>query len=206
MELSDAIRRRRMVRRFTGEAVEAGAIDRIVAAGLSGPTAGHSQGISVVLLTDPDDVAAAAADCGEAGYTERGFDPWLSTAGALAVLCVEPTTYRRRYAEPDKDPSVVEAIPWWWFDGGAALGFMLLTAVDEGLAAGFHGGHRIGGLRERLGIPDGIEVAGIVAIGHPAPDRRSSSLDRGKRPEADVVHRGRWGAARRTGGPDPAAG
>jgi len=193
MELSEAIRRRRMVRRFTGDAVEPASLGRIVAAGLSGPTAGHSQGISFVLVTDREEIAAAAADCGEAEHVARGFGPWLSTAGALVVLCVEPGTYRRRYAEPDKDPSVVEAIPWWWFDGGAALSLMLLAAVDEGLAAGFHGGHRIGDLAERLGIPGDIEVAGIVAIGHPAPDRRSASLDRGGRPQADTVHRDRWG-------------
>jgi nitroreductase len=192
MDLSEAIRRRRMVRRFTGDPVEPAALDRIVSAGLSGPTAGFSQGISVVLITEPAEIATAAADCGEAEYVARGFDPWLSTAAALVVLCVEPDTYLRRYSEPDKDPAVMEAIPWWWFDGGAALSLMLLAAVDEGLAAGFHGGHRIGDLAERLGIPGDIDVAGIVAIGHPAPDRRSASLDRGRRPVSEVVHRGAW--------------
>ena len=206
MEVSEAIRRRRMVRHFTGQPVDADALDRILTAGLSGPTAGHSQGISVVVITEPEEIAAAAAECGEAGYVERGFDPWLSTAGALVVLCVEPGTYRRRYSERDKDPSVVEAIPWWWFDGGAALSLMLIAAVDEGLAAGFHGGHRIGGLGGRLGIPEDVQVAGVVAIGHPAPDRRSTSLDRGRRPAREVAHRGRWGHERSPGGPGAPAG
>lgn len=192
MELGEAIRRRRMVRRFTADPVEPEAVERIARAGLSGPSAGFAQGVSLVVLTDRADIETAAADCGEQAYVARGFDPWLSTAGALVVLCVEPDTYRARYSEPDKDPAVLEAVPWWWVDGGAALAMMLLASLDEGLAAGFHGGQRIGRMRQRLGIPEAVEIVGVLAIGHPAPDRKSSSLRRGRRPDTEVLHHRRW--------------
>ncbi|MFH1103689.1 MAG: nitroreductase family protein [Actinomycetota bacterium] len=190
MEFRDVLRRRRMVRRYTGDAVPAGAVDRIVEAGVRGPSAGWSQGISVVSVTDRGTIAAIAHACGEHRYVAAGFDPWLSTAGALIVLCVEPAVYRARYSERDKDLRTLEGVPWWWVDGGAALMAILLAAVDEGLAAGFHGGRGMDEVRRILGIPDDVEVVGVVTVGHPAPDRRSRSLARGRR--RGTVHRERW--------------
>ncbi|HLE38381.1 MAG TPA: nitroreductase family protein [Acidimicrobiia bacterium] len=190
MDLAEALRRRRMVRHYTGAPVAPDALDRIVAAGLSAPSAGWAQGIAIVVVTDPMRIAAIAAACGEAQRVERGFDPWLSTAGAHLVICLEPAVYRTRYSAPDKDPGVLEAIPWWWVDGGTALMAMLLTAVAEGLAAGVQGGHRAAPIRPLLGIPDDVVLLGIVTVGHPAPDRRSSSLEAGPRPGR--VHRERW--------------
>lgn len=190
MEFGEVIRRRRMVRRYTGDPIPPDALDRILWAAVHGPSAGWSQGVSVVAITDPDRVRRLAAVCGESEYVAAGFDPWLSTAGAMIVVCVEPAVYRARYSEPDKNPAALEGVPWWWVDGGAALMGILLATVDEGLAAGFHGVRGIDEIRTMLGIPDEVEVVGVVTVGHPAPDRRSGSLARGRR--ADTIHRERW--------------
>ena len=77
---------------------------------------------------------------------------------------------------------------------------VLLAAVDEGLAAGFFGVHRLDGLRDVLDIPDGVMPAGVVTIGHPAPDRRSSSLDRGRKSVAQTIHWERWDVGQSAGG------
>ena len=190
MDVSDALRRRRMVRRFTGDPIKPEVAAGIAAAVTDAPTAGNAQGITVISVTDPDRIRRLAAACGEQRYVDRGFDPWLSLAAQHIVLCAEPERYRERYAEADKDPAVLNAIPWWWVDAGAALMAILLAAVDAGLAAGFHGGHGADDVRPILGIPDEVLLVGLVAVGHPAPDRRSSSLDRPKR--KDVVHRDTW--------------
>ncbi|MEE9298410.1 MAG: nitroreductase family protein [Acidimicrobiia bacterium] len=190
MHVGEALRRRRMVRRFTGGPIESDAAERIAAAATRAPTAGNAQGITVISVTDAGKIGEIARACGEERYVERGFDPWLSTAAQHIVLCAEPERYRERYSEPDKDQAVLDAVPWWWVDAGASLMAVLLSAVDHGLAAGFHGGHGADGVREVLGIPDEVLVVGVVAIGHPAPDQRSSSLDRPKRD--DAVRRERW--------------
>ncbi len=190
MDFSEALRRRRMVRRFTGDPITPEQADRIASAASRAPTAGNTQGITVVSVTDADRIGSIAQACGEQGYIDKGFDPWLSTAAQHIVLCTEPDRYRERYTEPDKDASALDAVPWWWIDAGASMMAMLLAAVDEGLAAGFHGGHGAEGVRELLSIPEPVELVGIVAVGHPAPDRRSSSLDRLKRD--DSVRHERW--------------
>jgi nitroreductase len=190
MEFGEVLRRRRMVRRYSGESVAPESLERILAAALHGPSAGWAQGICVVSVAEATTIAAIAAACGEAGYVAAGFDRWLSTAGSMIVLCVEPDVYRARYAESDKDPGVLEGTPWWWVDGGAALMAILLATVDEGLAAGFHGRRGSDHVKAILGIPGSVEVVGIVTIGHPLPDRRSGSLKRSRRTGA--IHREHW--------------
>ncbi len=184
MNVGEALRRRRMVRRFTGAPIGSEITDRIAAAATRAPTAGNAQGITIVSVTKPERIRQIADACGERSYTERGFDPWLSTAGQHLALCTEPERYRERYAEPDKDPAALDAIPWWWVDAGAALMAVLLAAVEEGLAAGFHGGHGAAGVPAILGIPNSVELVGVVAVGHPLPDRRSTSLNRPRRDDA----------------------
>lgn len=188
MEFTDVVRRRHMVRHYTGEPVDPEALDRVVDAARRAPSAGGAQGVSVVVVTDPVSIAAVAERCGEARYLERGFPPWLSSAPAHLVLCVEPEVYRARYRQPGKDPGVLDAIPWWWVDGGATLMAVLLAAVAEGLAAGFLGGHSTQGVAELLGVPAEVEVLGVVTVGHPAPEGRAVSPGRRRR----TVHRQRW--------------
>jgi len=190
VDVGEALRRRRMVRRFTGQAVPADTALRIASSISRSPTAGNAQGVTVITTTDPARIRAIADACGEQEYIARGFDPWLSSAGQHIVLCAEPDRYHARYSAPDKDPAVLSSIPWWWVDAGAALMALLLSAVDEGLAAGFHGGHGADDLPGLLEIPAGVLTVGVVAVGHPAPDRRSSSLDLPTRNE--IVRHDRW--------------
>lgn len=190
MDFAEALRRRRMVRRFAGDPIDPDAADRIAATATRAPTAGNAQGITVVSVTEASTITEIARACGEERYVAAGYDPWLSTAAQHLVLCAEPQRYQERYAEPDKDAAVLEAVPWWWVDAGASMMAVLLAAVDEGLAAGFHGGHGADGLYGLLGIPSDVLIVGVIAVGHPAPDRRSGSLDRPKRD--DAVRRQRW--------------
>jgi nitroreductase len=159
VEYRRLLARRRMVRSYRPDPVDPSALERIARAALRAPSAGHSQGISVVVITDRDRRAAVASLAGESSYVAKGKDPWLSRAPAHLVLCVEPGRYHRRYSEPDKDSAAL-AIPWWWVDAGAALMAVLLAAADEGLAAGFLGAHAVPGLGVLVGLPDGITPLG----------------------------------------------
>lgn len=202
MEFADVLRRRRMVRNYTAEPIDPNALERVARAALRAPSAGYSQGLAVVVVTDADIRRQVAEAAGESEYVARGFDPWVSRAPALIVLSVSEAAYHRRYRMPDKvddqGREIEWPIPYWWVDAGAGLMALLLAAVDEGLAAGFLGAHSTDDLRSILDIPAEYAPIGVVTLGHPAPDRRSGSLDRGPRPLEEVVHRERWG------GPDPA--
>jgi nitroreductase len=192
MEFSDVVRQRRMVRNYTAEAVDPAAVSRIIDAAVRAPSAGFSQGQRFVIVTDADTRAAVATAAGEGEYLEKGFDPWISKAPVHIVICVDEQAYRDRYAEPDKRGIHDWTVPYWWVDAGASLMAILYAAVDEGLAAGFLGAHAMNELRDAVGIPPGILVAGIVTLGHAASDKRSGSLDRGRAPRSEMVHWEKW--------------
>lgn len=196
MEFRKVLAKRRMVRNYTDEPVDQAALQRVAEAATRAPSAGFSQGQAVVVVTDPEARRQIAAAAGEATYVAQGFDPWISRAPALLVLCVSEDAYHRRYQMPDKvgdDGSEIEwPVPFWWVDAGASLMAVLLAAIDEGLAAGFLGVHAFTDLRRLIGVPDEYSIVGVVTIGHPAPDRRSSSLDLGRRPPATVIHHDAW--------------
>lgn len=188
-----------MVRNYTDEPVAANALDRIMVAAARAPSAGFSQGQRFIVVTDRSTRSAIAAACGEDDYVAQGFDPWISRAPVHVVVCTDKGAYLERYAEPDKARNGLDLseedgweVPYWWVDAGASMMAILYAAVDEGLAAGFLGAHATADLESALGIPDHISVVGICTIGHPAEDRRSSSLARGWRPSAEVVMRDRW--------------
>ena len=192
----DVVQRRRMVRNYLDRPVSSEALERIVAAAQRAPSAGFSQGQALVVVTDANERSAIASLAGEAEYVAAGMDPWISRAPVHVIVCVSKHLYFERYAEPDKKGEANTdkdwPVPYWWVDAGATMMLLLLAAVAEDLAAGFLGSHRMPELKERLEIPDHMEPIGIVTIGYPAPDRRSSSLDRARRSTSEVVHRERW--------------
>lgn len=197
MEFRDVISKRRMVRNYTDQPVDRSTIDRLIEATRRAPSAGFSQGQYLVVVTSPETRRHIADFSGESQYVAAGFAPWISRAPVHFVICTSEADYHRRYQEPDKvdaqGKEITWPVPYWWVDAGASMMLLLLAAVDEGLAAGFLGGHSIPGLRELLNIPDEVTPIGVVTVGHPAPDQKSGSLKRGWKPPSDVVHRERWG-------------
>lgn len=198
MEFEELLNSRRMVRHYAPEPVDERRLEKILQAARRGPSAGFTQGQSFVVVTDPARRAEIAGIAGEPGYVKRGFDPWLSSAPVQVVVCVSEQAYHRRYREPDKLTGGAERpwpVPYWYVDGGCALMLLLLAAANEGLAAGFLDleAEGYGALKRLLGIPAEVQPIGLVTIGVAAPDRRSGSLARGRKPEAEVVHRERWG-------------
>lgn len=197
MEFEAVVRRRRMVRNFSDEPVDPAAIARILDLARHAPSAGFTQGQSFVVVTDPADRKAIAELCGESSYVAGGFAPWISKAPVLIVPCTSEAAYHRRYQEPDKigadGSEIAWPVPYWHMDIGCAVMVLLLAVVDEGLAAGFAGSWDLDGLRALLGIPAEVTPVGVIPVGHPAPDKRSPSLARGRKPAAEYAHYGRWG-------------
>lgn len=198
MEFNEVIRRRRMVRNYTEDPVSDAQIERILEAARRAPSAGFSQGQSFVVITDAQTRSRVARLAGEELYTSKGFDPWISRAPVLVVVCTSEQVYRRRYDEPDKrsagKPAIDWPVPYWFVDAGCSMMLLLLAAVDEGVGALFFAiswGEEA--VLADLGVPAGFRPIGAVALGHPAgDDRPSSSLARGRRPVDQVVHRGGW--------------
>jgi len=188
-----------MVRHFTDEAVPIATVEDIVRVAQRAPSAGFSQGVSFVLVTDPEVRKKVARLAGEEGYTSSRLapmHPFISEAPVQIVVCTSEKVYKDRYREPDKavpgQPEMEWPTPYWHTDAGCALMLLLLAAVDRGLSGAFVGLWDKQGMRDLLDIPDHFHPIGIVMIGHGAEDVKSPSLKRGRRSLDEVLHYQRW--------------
>jgi FMN reductase [NAD(P)H] len=197
MEFADVLRRRRMVRSYTAEPVAREVVERIVERGRKAPSAGFSQGLSFVVVTDPEGRRAVARAGGEEWYTEQGMPAWLSQAPVHVVVCVREEAYHERYRRADKlqeDGTEIEwPVPWWYADAGKAIMLLLLCAVDEGLGAGMFGFHDAADCREALGIPADVTPVAAVTIGHPGENEVPGSRSKFPwKPAEEVIRWERW--------------
>ncbi len=186
-----------MVRDFEDRHIPPDVVERLLKSALRAPSAGFTQGFDLLVLQGPEQtgrfwLSSAPPDGGRA----RARWPGVLRAPLLIVALSCEAAYRARYAEPDKARSVLGdepwPVPWWHVDAAFASLLVLLAAVDEGLGALFFGVSDPSGLRAEFAIPDSYSPVGAMAVGYSRVDRRSKSLNRGRRPPDEVVHRGSW--------------
>ena len=196
MEFRDVVLKRRMVRNFADKPVDPRLIDRILDLTRHAPSAGFTQGQSFIIVTDPEKRKAIARTCEEDEYVKRGFAPFISGAPVLLIPCTSETAYHRRYLEADKvnedGSEIVWPVPYWFMDIGCAVMIALLAAIDEGLVSAFAGSKDLDTLRALLAIPAEVTPVGVIALGYRASDIPSPSLKRGRKADAEYIHRERW--------------
>jgi FMN reductase [NAD(P)H] len=195
MNFREILRRRRMVRAYEPEPVPREAIERIVRSVRHAPSAGFSQGLRLVVVTEAERRRRLAEVVGEA--------PWVGNAPVLVVVCVREDDYHDRYRQPDKlaltgGVEIEWPIPFWYFDAGATAMLILLAAIDEGYAAGLFGVpvEMLPAFRAELGLPDEVEITCCITIGRAADDTEvsalSSRLTRRRRAQDEIVRWERW--------------
>jgi nitroreductase len=186
-----------MVRSFSDEPVDPEVIERIVDAARRGPSAGFSQGIEFVVVTD----AELRQELGRLVTNRETASEAIARAPVHILICSSAEIYKSRYRQPDKErvrqhvsDDVLWQIPFWHVDAGAALMLLLLAAVNEGVDAGFIGVWRQDAVRDLLGVPNTYDITGMAMVGHRSDDERpqGSTLSRRRRARDAVVHRERW--------------
>jgi len=196
MEFQDVVLKRRMVRNFADKPVEAGLIERILDLTRHAPSAGFTQGQSFIVVTNPRTKKEIALTCEEEEYVQRGFSPFITKAPVLLIPCTSEAAYHRRYQEADKvnqnGTEIVWPVPYWFMDIGCAVMIALLAAIDEGLVSAFAGSKDLKTLRALLDIPAEVTPVGVIAVGYRAQDIPSPSLKRGRKADAEYIHRERW--------------
>ncbi len=202
MDFAEVVRKRRMVRNYQPDrTVGRAVIDELLELAIRAPSAGFSQGWHFLVLetaADRERFWAATVDPGEAA------DSWLSgmqSAPVLILALSDKGAYLDRYAEPDKGWTDRDEARWpvayWDVDTAMASLLVLLGAVNRGLASCFFGvpPARHEEVRTSFDIDRRLGIVGVISLGYPAPDRKSPSLRRGRKPLGEVVSYGRMSSA-----------
>jgi nitroreductase len=167
----DAIKQRRSVRQYQPDPVPEEALQEIVEAAFSAPSANNVRPCHLIIVTDKAKRAALAQVHQYAGFS--------ANAPVIMVMCGEER----------------EASHWWIEDCGAATENAMIQAAALGLGTcwiGIRGSDERGYeseemVREVLGIPDSLRVLCMFSLGYPAGE----GGNKGPGP-MEHVHREKW--------------
>jgi nitroreductase len=212
VELDAVVSKRRMCRNFLERPVDAAALERAFSLASRAPSAGNAQGWAFLVL-EGSSTAAFWEQQADAAWLVDPDHPGLVKAPVIVLPLANRSAYLDRYSEPDKKGvggtrRVGEwLVPYWLVDTAFATMLFLLGLAEEGLGALFFALRRPAEpLLARLGVPEGWEPIGAVAVGWPGPSERpSTSARRPRRGVGEVVHWASWGAGRALSraGPEP---
>ena len=153
MEALEAIRKRRSVRNFTGEAIPRADLETIVDAGRLAATGGNKQPWEFIVVT-------------ERGMIEqlKVASQWMEKAGAIIAVVLDPSSR------------------WWLEDGSAAVENMLIASTALGYGSCWLEGYtlpREEEFKELLRVPPEKRLLTLVPIGVPAewPTVEKKSLE-----------------------------
>jgi len=195
--------RRRSVRTYADRPVPRDVLERIAnAAVIWAPSAGFSQGLRIVVVTDPDTRRRIATAAMEDELAAQGRPRWKAAAPAHMVVLTREDDYHDRYEQKDKlkitgGREIDWPAPYWYVDAGAASMALMLAAIDEGLATAIFGVTNLPMLYEVVGLPRDVRFVAVVTMGYPAadPDKPSSEASpsrQRRKPRAEVLRWETW--------------
>jgi len=203
VEFGDILSRRRSVRAYEHGEVPRQVLERITnAAVVRAPSAGFSQGLRLVVVTDSQTRRQIAVAAAEEELARQGRPRWKAAAPVHMVVLTREEDYHARYQAADKlkitgGRELDWPAPYWYVDAGAAAMTLMLVAIDEGLETAIFGVTDLPSLFETLGLPDDVLFVAVVTMGYPAtgtdePSSSSSVLSERRRSRDEVVRWERW--------------
>ena len=153
MDVFEAIRTRRSVRAFTGEAIPREDLEKIVDAGRLAATGSNKQPWDFVVVTDRGMIDQL-----------KTASQWMEKAAAIIAVVMDPESR------------------WWVEDGAAAVQNMLLAATALGYGSCWLEGYTLrheDAFKVLLGVPAERRLMTLVPIGVPVqwPTKEKKTLE-----------------------------
>jgi nitroreductase len=153
MDALEAIRKRRSVRKYTGDPIPREDLEKIVDAGRLAATGSNRQPWDFVVVTDREMIDQLKVAAG-----------WMDKAGAIVAVVMDPSSR------------------WWVEDGAAAVENMLIASTALGYGSCWLEGYtlpREEEFKKLLGIPEKKRLLTLVPIGVPAewPTKEKKALE-----------------------------
>jgi nitroreductase len=172
MEVLEAIKKRRSIRKFKEDYIADKLIDEIIDAGRLAPSGSNRQPLQVVILTS-EDIRKRLQENGAFGQE------FVHKSPAILVIHGDPEIYEKGAGPGLKGKGKERCLR----DLSIASGFMALRAADLGLASIWIGLMDREVLKKELKIPDKNILPFILCLGY--PDEEPAPLSR--KPLAEVI-------------------
>ncbi len=180
MNLSDAIKKRRSIRRYKQEPVGEKLLVELIDSARLAPSGGNMQHLRYIVIRTPELVQKVFSLTGWGGHVRPKRSPeWLKDAPPVFIAVVVS-------AEPLKNLKLIHA------DAGAAIQNILLKAVDLGLGCCWIGNFKED-VNSILGLGADTAVIYLVAVGHPDENPLQEDISNGDSTkyyldDKDVLH------------------
>jgi nitroreductase len=153
METLKAIRKRRSVRRYTGEPIPREDLETIVDAGRLAASGSNRQPWEFIVVTERETMEALKVAAA-----------WMEEAGAIIAVVMDPSSR------------------WWVEDGSAAIENMLIASTALGYGSCWLEGYTLPheeDFKGLLGVPEEKRLLTLIPIGVPVewPSREKRPLE-----------------------------
>jgi len=169
MDVFEAIRTRRSIRRYENRTVEKDRLTRVLEAARLAPSASNRQPWSFIVVTEPE-----MREKLRAAYNRD----WFVTAPVIIVACVAPGM---AWSKEGEEYSKV--------DVSIAMEHLILTAWELGLGTCWIAAFKEQEVKNVLGIPDSVRVIAMTPLGYPA-EQKDPVTDR--KPLDTIVRYEHW--------------
>lgn len=150
MDVLDAIKARRSVRRFREEPVSAGDVERLIEAAIWAPSGGNAQSWRFVVVQDEARIRRL-----------RMVSPGMpGPPPCIVAVCQDMNSAERQGARLGREKLTL-------LDSAMATQNLLLAAHAIGLGACVVASFHAGGVKDVLELPTDIVPILLVAVGHP---------------------------------------
>ena len=139
MDALEAIRKRRSVREYTGNAIPREDLENIVDAARLAPTGWNRQPWDFIVITDKEMIQKL-----------KVASQWMEKAGAIIAVVLDPSSR------------------WWIEDGAAAIENILIASTALGYGSCWLEGYTLPlekEFKQLLGVPDDKRLLTLVPIG-----------------------------------------
>lgn len=190
MELFEAIKNRRSVRRFTADPVDDKKIEAIMEAGRWAPSWANSQCWRFVVVRDSEIKRKLAETLLPIKLPDREIpNPaavTFSIAPVIIVVCAETGKSGGKHGSPGE--YVTDKGDWFMFDTALAVQNMVLAAHALGLGTVIIGAFKAPEAEKALGVPRGYRAVTMFPVGVPAQPGKAPP----RKELSELVVRDKW--------------
>jgi nitroreductase len=184
MELFEAIRTRRSIRKYSDKPVEEEKLQAVLEAIRQAPSWANMQCWRMVVVKDRavkqkiSDLSYVESYLAAKGYKSNPSMKALAAAPVVIVLCADPAQSGALWGQN-----------YYLTDAGLAAENLMLAACGQGLGTVFVGIYDEGKLKSLLNIPAAIRIVGLFPLGYPAEEKKEGPA---RKPLQEICFYERW--------------